>query len=444
MTSTEAWSMYNFEVHARQCQDCHNPYEVYQRGQSLCETGHSLASDVAVHAYYKDGEAYSRKVIDSKLTRLELPHGYAQTTSLLRAMNRGLGSSRASPSVVIHDGTSSRRYRGDDPRVITEPATSSRSRRASKHKSSRYSTVIMQDDMENVTPPAPTTARPRSSSLDRGGNRSDEYIINVRDSDSGTRSERCGKIYEIDMARNQDIRSPVGTRTPPAPVTARPRRSSLDRGGSHSDEYIINVRDSESGKRSEQRGRLYERDMTRKQDGVVRIGTRPDPFRSGGSRYSRDNRSEIDNFIDLSSGETPEQRNASYGRDLDQAQKQRIIADYQRKEEELRAKHEAARREYQTKEAAADRLRKEEEQVLLEKIDREYRQKKDEERIAYETFKLREKEKKEEDERRVEALKRQDREKEEERRRRYEALTRDRDKAVATRGNRDPEVERYF
>jgi len=90
VSNEEHWSLYYFEAHAVQCEACRNPLTVSKEGRQLCDEGHRLAIDVAEFLVYlhKDGEVYSRVKEGEKEVRVEVPHDYSQTISLLRAINR--------------------------------------------------------------------------------------------------------------------------------------------------------------------------------------------------------------------------------------------------------------------------------------------------------------------------------------------------------------------
>ncbi|EME49341.1 hypothetical protein DOTSEDRAFT_68199 [Dothistroma septosporum NZE10] len=197
LTSTEAWSLYHFENHARHCSACYYPLEVYRRGEQLCPIGHGLAYDVACHVYHLNGDVYSTtKDSNSKLVRVEVPHGYSQTRSLLRSMEHKLRSHRATP-IVSYDRTypiSARKTwtpESEPENVILESATSS-SRRRSVHRPVRYSTVVVADnDIEDV---AAVTSKPSTT-----------YT-----------KERRGTLYERELQRKPkdyrvEIRGPSDT-----------------------------------------------------------------------------------------------------------------------------------------------------------------------------------------------------------------------------------------
>ncbi|PSN75118.1 hypothetical protein BS50DRAFT_480683 [Corynespora cassiicola Philippines] len=96
LTTDEAWALHDFEMHARKCAYCNDPYEVHRSHNRLCDMGHSYAQDVARYIYNRpDGEAYSTVEEDYKLVRVEIPAGYEQVRGLLKAIERSIRRSRA-------------------------------------------------------------------------------------------------------------------------------------------------------------------------------------------------------------------------------------------------------------------------------------------------------------------------------------------------------------
>lgn len=165
LTSTEAWSLYYFEQHARQCPKCYDPLNVYRTGHRLCDFGRDLAEDVAAHVYHKaDGQVYSTEKDNHKLVRVEMPRHYEQVHSLLKGMDRHLRSAPRTVPIISYDASypvSPRRLPADEARayrhtdtahhtVIVEPNTAAHSHHVSKgqHKSRRkpngYRTTVVQ------------------------------------------------------------------------------------------------------------------------------------------------------------------------------------------------------------------------------------------------------------------------------------------------------------
>ena len=157
--------MYHFETHARQCDECYSPLEVARKGKKLCDRGLALARDVAEHVYHIAGEVYSKKSDNHKLVRVELPPNYTQVRDLLRAMDRAVRSASRTTPIISYDPTypvtrrrspspeRRRRYTNEDrtESVYIEPnktESDRKPRRRTSHKSRRYDTVVVSDDIE--------------------------------------------------------------------------------------------------------------------------------------------------------------------------------------------------------------------------------------------------------------------------------------------------------
>ncbi|KAK3634401.1 hypothetical protein LTR56_015280 [Elasticomyces elasticus] len=97
LLAIEAWSLYHYETHARQCDDCYNTLNT--TSGRLCATGTSLARDVAEQVCRLDGNVYSRKKDNHKLVQVELPPGYTQVPQLLTSLEHAPRTSLARPVV---------------------------------------------------------------------------------------------------------------------------------------------------------------------------------------------------------------------------------------------------------------------------------------------------------------------------------------------------------
>ncbi|KAK4549461.1 hypothetical protein LTR36_006458 [Oleoguttula mirabilis] len=200
LTPTEAWSLYHFEAHAGQCRDCYGPLEVHQQGRRLCATGHGLAQDVAEHVYRQDGVVYSRKKDNHKLVRVDMPHNYPQLSQLLKTMDRAIRSAPRTVPIVSYDRTypvSARRtapeandaYEDERAEVVIEPAVTTPSRHKSKQKSTRYTTVVLEEDVEATT----TLRKERRGSLyydDMQRQRKEAYKVEIREPERSKESRR--------------------------------------------------------------------------------------------------------------------------------------------------------------------------------------------------------------------------------------------------------------
>lgn len=93
VNTPESWSLYHFEMHARGCSYCQDPYEVYTKNQQLCRVGNQLAQDATRFVHYKDinGEDQSIGWDDNQLHQLANPTEYEQAKGLLNAMVRSSG-----------------------------------------------------------------------------------------------------------------------------------------------------------------------------------------------------------------------------------------------------------------------------------------------------------------------------------------------------------------
>lgn len=101
VNNTECWALYNFEMHARKCTYCHDPYSVHRSHNRLCKYGHRLAGDVARQMYNGAGKVLSTKEEDNKLLQIEIPKGYIETSGLLRAIERSRRHKPRRPFVNI-------------------------------------------------------------------------------------------------------------------------------------------------------------------------------------------------------------------------------------------------------------------------------------------------------------------------------------------------------
>ncbi|KAF2117235.1 hypothetical protein BDV96DRAFT_644663 [Lophiotrema nucula] len=102
VNTAESWASYNFEMHARKCAYCHNPYEVHRAHEQLCDAGHRLAQEVVRYIYNRaDGETYSTIEEDHKLVRVEIPTGYDEVRGLLKAVERSLRHRSRTPFVSM-------------------------------------------------------------------------------------------------------------------------------------------------------------------------------------------------------------------------------------------------------------------------------------------------------------------------------------------------------
>ncbi|KAF1828371.1 hypothetical protein BDW02DRAFT_603472 [Decorospora gaudefroyi] len=99
---SEDWAAHRFEMHARKCAYCHDPYKVHRNRDQLCDAGHRLAQDVARYIYNKsDGATYSTVEEDHKLVRVEISANYVEVTGLLKAIERSIRHRSRKPFVSM-------------------------------------------------------------------------------------------------------------------------------------------------------------------------------------------------------------------------------------------------------------------------------------------------------------------------------------------------------
>lgn len=179
VNTAESWAAYDFEMHAIKCAYCHDPYEVHRSRNQLCDAGHRLAQEVAKYIYNKsDGATYSTTEEGSKPIRVEVPAGYVQVASLLRAIERSLRHRTRRPFVSMD------RSYYVAPRA---PALPTRSR----------SVKVEQE-------PRARTSRPRSGEIvdwpEKPQSQSKPRIFNEI---SKAISSKRGSLYEEDLAKQR-------------------------------------------------------------------------------------------------------------------------------------------------------------------------------------------------------------------------------------------------
>jgi hypothetical protein len=188
LSNDEHWSLYYFEAHASKCSACFDPLKVARQGKKLCDKGHNFAIEVASLIFRnKDGECYSHVRDGQQEVRVEIPHGYDQTSSLLKAIQRAIRHGERFIKPHSHDRT----YLVQQ-RLPTEPVKQDRKE---EHSPKFYETVLVE--------PSSPTRRPR---------REREH----QDSES-----KRGSLYGLDMGelermekREKNIRYKLEVRQP--------------------------------------------------------------------------------------------------------------------------------------------------------------------------------------------------------------------------------------
>ncbi|KAM3415391.1 hypothetical protein BST61_g8917 [Cercospora zeina] len=182
LSTVEAWSLYNFELHALSCPTCVRP-----KVSRLCDTGYALSKDVACHIFSRDAHVYAVKKEGTGRVRVEIPHGYSQLRHLLRSTERALRKHTVSAPATtdctrVYPISSMRRTYQPD--MLVEPASSDPTHRR-KHRP-RYSTVVANDGREHVSiRPMPVASTDRRGTLyeREAQRRKDNVRIEVREPD---------------------------------------------------------------------------------------------------------------------------------------------------------------------------------------------------------------------------------------------------------------------
>jgi len=195
VTNEEHWSLYYFEAHAVQCDACQHPLAVAKEGRQLCDEGHRLAIDVAEFLIYlhKDGEVYSRVRDGEKEVRVEVPHDYKQTLSLLKAINRATRRGEKFPTKP----RSLDRHYLVEPRMSTEKSKREYKDDVKPSPRQHYETIIR----------APTSPKP----LHRERESTNDLVAD----------SKRGSLYGLDMGelekaerRDQQLRYNIEVREP--------------------------------------------------------------------------------------------------------------------------------------------------------------------------------------------------------------------------------------
>ncbi|QDS72278.1 hypothetical protein FKW77_006449 [Venturia effusa] len=214
VNNEEHWILYYFEAHAAQCPTCENPLQVSRSGRQLCDEGHQLAIDVAQLIFrQKDGNVYSHVRDHEQEVRVEIPHGYDQTLSLLKAIQR---ASRKKERFLhkSHD-----KHYSVASRIPTDHQPKRESRHLQRSKEEPKTSPKLHFDTVVVQPLLPRRLR-------RGEH--EPHLENSKD-----RSKR-GSLYGLDMGeleraerREQTLRYNPEVRKPsvPIPCTANKRYS---------------------------------------------------------------------------------------------------------------------------------------------------------------------------------------------------------------------------
>lgn len=203
-TNEEQWICYYFEAHATQCDACRDPLRVAKAGRQLCRAGHDLAIDVADILLFrrKDNEVYSRVKDGEQQVRVELPHDYCQTVSLLTAINRAVRKGEKFP---VKPRSMDRNY-FVEPRISsdkTQRDSFEREPQPQQQLSMRriYDTKLIEPKSPRPTPKPRRRERESSDDLLTDSKRGSLYSEDMR------RLEKAEK-REQDVKYNLEVREP--------------------------------------------------------------------------------------------------------------------------------------------------------------------------------------------------------------------------------------------
>ncbi|KAI5196846.1 hypothetical protein E4T42_02011 [Aureobasidium subglaciale] len=119
LSSEEAWLLYDFETHCRDCRQCISPYKRWQAGAPLCHKGTHMSKRVAEAIYMQKGKIFERYTRHKKPSQVEVPHTYTYLREQLLVMEEASAIRHARqqeeqrPSVKIHNDS---HRRNDEPR----------------------------------------------------------------------------------------------------------------------------------------------------------------------------------------------------------------------------------------------------------------------------------------------------------------------------------------
>jgi len=201
-TNEEQWICYYFEAHAVQCDACRDPLRVAKAGRQLCRTGHELAIDVADMLFFrrKDGAVYSRVRDGEREVRVEIPHDYHQTLSLLQALERAVRKGEKFPT----------KPRSMDKHYYIEPRMSpERTRRESFETQTQPQLSMRRTYETKLVEPSLPRPSPRSRRRDRDS--TEDLVADLKRGslyDQDMRELRKAEKREQDIKYNLEVREP--------------------------------------------------------------------------------------------------------------------------------------------------------------------------------------------------------------------------------------------
>ncbi|QIX01754.1 hypothetical protein AMS68_007271 [Peltaster fructicola] len=203
LTPTEAWSLYYFEIHARSCKTCHQPYQTVVNGGRLCSEGHDLAYDVAMHVYHRDGQVYSVKREKSRDIRVEVPHGYDRLVALLKAMEQRASRKPRLAPIISYESKYSSAQRApavqsireeEEPWTPTYVVARTRNEKRARQKPVRYSTIKVGGDDQYARLRLASIDEKLGSLYKESGRK--EYMIEVLETSEDRQRRRRKEYYD--------------------------------------------------------------------------------------------------------------------------------------------------------------------------------------------------------------------------------------------------------
>ncbi|KAI4738164.1 hypothetical protein E4T50_11362 [Aureobasidium sp. EXF-12298] len=116
LTSEEAWLLFDFETHSRDCRQCISPYRRWQERASLCHKGTQMSKRIAEAMYMQNGKVFERYTRFKKPSQVEIPHTYTYLREQLLVLEESAAIRHARrqeeqrPRVRVHNDSN----RGND------------------------------------------------------------------------------------------------------------------------------------------------------------------------------------------------------------------------------------------------------------------------------------------------------------------------------------------
>jgi hypothetical protein len=144
LTSEEAWLLFDFETHSRECRQCISPYKRWQERASLCHKGAHMSNRIAEAMYMQNGKVYERYTRFKKPSQVEIPHTYTylreqllvlEESAAIRHARRQEGEQR--PRVRVHNASNRRNdepHRSSSTEVVIEGGLRDDHRRRDKYR----------------------------------------------------------------------------------------------------------------------------------------------------------------------------------------------------------------------------------------------------------------------------------------------------------------------